>query len=106
MGMTAALFPVTTWALPTTITVPMDGVDSSISPLVCYLCTVAGLWGGCLIGFITEYYTSHSYTPVREVAESCKTGAATNIIFGLALGYKSVIVPVFCIAGTYIFILT
>jgi len=63
-------------------------------------CILAGLWSGLIIGFITEYYTSHTYSPVRDVAESCKTGAATNIIFGLALGYKSVIVPVFCIAGT------
>ena len=36
----------------------------------------------------------------QDVAESCRTGAATNIIFGLALGYKSVIVPVFGIAFT------
>ena len=42
--------------------------------------------------------TSHSYTPVREVANSCKTGAATNIIYGLALGYLSTIVPIFAIA--------
>jgi len=63
-------------------------------------CILAGLWSGLIIGFVTEYYTSHSYSPVREVSESCKTGAATNIIFGLALGYKSVIVPVFCIAAT------
>merc|ERR1719329_1901685 len=47
-----------------------------------------------MIGFITEYYTSHSYKPVREVAQSCETGAATNIIYGLALGYKSTILPV------------
>jgi H(+)-translocating pyrophosphatase len=63
-------------------------------------CLLAGLWSGLIIGFITEYFTSHSYSPVREVADSCKTGAATNIIFGLALGYKSTIIPVFCIAGT------
>jgi inorganic pyrophosphatase len=53
-----------------------------------------------IIGYITEYYTSHSYTPVREVANACETGAATNIIYGLALGYKSVIVPTFCLAIT------
>merc|ERR1712226_195758 len=53
---------------------------------------------GCLIGFITEYYTSHSYSPTREVAQSCETGAAANIIFGLALGFKSAIIPVFLLA--------
>jgi Na+/H+-translocating membrane pyrophosphatase len=50
-----------------------------------------------IIGYITEYFTSHSYTPVRELANACKTGAATNIIYGLALGYKSVIIPIFAI---------
>lgn len=37
-------------------------------------------------------------SPVRDVADSCRTGAATNVIFGLALGYKSVIIPIFAIA--------
>ncbi|XP_015170446.1 pyrophosphate-energized vacuolar membrane proton pump-like [Solanum tuberosum] len=41
-----------------------------------------------------------SYSPVQEVADSCKTGAATNVIFGLALGYKSVIIPIFSIAAS------
>ncbi|KAM7473016.1 hypothetical protein LguiA_011199 [Lonicera macranthoides] len=36
--------------------------------------------------------------PVQDVADSCRTGAATNVIFGLALGYKSVIIPIFAIA--------
>ncbi len=44
--------------------------------------------------------TSHTYRPVREVAESCETGAATNIIYGLSLGYMSTIVPVILIALT------
>lgn len=39
-----------------------------------------------------------SCSPVQDVADSCRTGAATNVIFGLALGYKSVIVPIFAIA--------
>ncbi len=36
---------------------------------------------------------------MQDVADACRTGAATNIIFGLALGYKSVIIPVFAIAA-------
>lgn len=39
-----------------------------------------------------------SYKPVREVADACRTGAATDIIFGLALGYKSCIIPAFVMA--------
>lgn len=65
-----------------------------------FLCVASGLWSGMVIGTITEYFTSHSYSPVLEVADSCKTGAATNIIYGLALGYLSCIVPTFCLAFT------
>jgi len=93
---TVALYPVTEWALPTTM--HMAGIADIVSPFMCYLCVISGLWGGCLIGFITEYYTSHSYTPVREVARATETGAATNIIYGLALGYHSCILPVIIIA--------
>jgi len=61
-------------------------------------CVIMGAVGGLIIGLITEYYTSHSYKPVRELADSCKTGAATNMIYGIALGYKSVIIPVLVLA--------
>jgi len=57
-----------------------------------------GLWAGLLIGLVTEYYTSHSYQPVRDVSESQVTSAATGIIYGLALGYVSCIVPVVALA--------
>lgn len=59
-----------------------------------YFSLILGLFSGMFIGVITEYYTSHSYKPVREVAESSSTGAGTNIIYGLALGYKSSLLPV------------
>ncbi|URE13982.1 Inorganic H+ pyrophosphatase [Musa troglodytarum] len=63
-----------------------------------FFCVATGLWAGLVIGFVTEYYTSNAYSPVQDVADSCRTGAATNVIFGLALGYKSVIIPIFAIA--------
>jgi len=47
-----------------------------------------------LIGFITEYFTSYDYRPTQEVARSTETGAATNIIYGLALGFKSAVIPI------------
>mmetsp|Transcript_10627 Transcript_10627/g.11725 ORF Transcript_10627/g.11725 Transcript_10627/m.11725 type:complete len:755 (+) Transcript_10627:28-2292(+) len=62
-------------------------------------CVIMGAVGGLVIGLITEYYTSHSYKPVRELADSCKTGAATNMIYGIALGYKSCVIPVVVLAS-------
>lgn len=62
------------------------------------LCVLLGLWSGLFIGFITEYYTSYSYNPVREISRTQMVSAATGIIYGLALGYLSCIVPVVCLA--------
>jgi Na+/H+-translocating membrane pyrophosphatase len=53
-----------------------------------------GLVAGLIIGYVTEIMTSYSYDFVKELATACRTGAATNIIYGLALGYLSTIVPV------------
>jgi inorganic pyrophosphatase len=74
-----------------------------LSPMICSMCVLLGLWSGLIIGFVTEYYTSHSYRPVRQVAESQDVSAATGIIFGLALGYQSCIVPCICLGVTVAF---
>jgi len=66
----------------------------------CALSVLLGLWSGLIIGFVTEYYTSSSYRPVREIAETQKQSAATGIIYGLALGYLSCVVPVICLGVT------
>lgn len=70
----------------------------TLHPWEAFTCVIMGAVGGLIIGLITEYYTSHSYKPVRELADSCKTGAATNMIYGIALGYKSAIIPVLVLA--------
>merc|ERR1712032_1662306 len=59
-----------------------------------------GLWSGLIIGYTTEYYTSHSYSPVRNIANTQATRAATGIIFGLAVGYNSCVVPTLCLGVT------
>ena len=63
-----------------------------------YWCFLSGLISGLAVGLLTEYYTSDQYQPVKDIAKSCETGAATNIIFGLALGYKSTVLPYLAIA--------
>ena len=62
-------------------------------------CAALGTVGGLIIGLVTEYFTSHTYEPVRELAVACKSGAAVNVIFGMAWGYKSGIIPVFVLAA-------
>ena len=58
---------------------------------------VAGTVGGILIGVVTSYYTSKG--PVLRIAESGKTGTATVMITGLAVGMESVVVPVLAISA-------
>ena len=55
---------------------------------------LSGLIAGVLIGFFTEYYTSDSYKPTRNLASSSETGSATIIIDGLSLGMLSTAIPV------------
>jgi K(+)-stimulated pyrophosphate-energized sodium pump len=54
-----------------------------------------GSVGGIIIGLVTEYYTAGK--PIRDIAESGKTGAATVMIKGLAIGMQSVVIPVLMI---------
>ncbi len=94
-----AMFYLTPKWLPATFM--LQGVE--YTAIGVYIALAMGLVAGLLIGFVTEYFTSHAYKPVRQVAKSSETGAATNIIQGIALGYESAVIPVILIALTAFF---
>jgi K(+)-stimulated pyrophosphate-energized sodium pump len=58
-----------------------------------YFAMVIGLVAGVLIGKVTEYYTSEKMAPSQTIAQQSQTGAATNIIYGLATGMASTWIP-------------
>merc|ERR1712160_204545 len=84
--MTLIMIPLCSEFLPKEFVI--QGVTDTVSRWDAFLCVACGLFGGCMIGFITEYYTSHSYGPVRDVAYSCETGAATNIALNVFIAFK------------------
>jgi inorganic pyrophosphatase len=89
LGMVPAAYIAADWCLPITFNVATIGGGSLlVTRASAVLCIIAGSVGGLLIGLTTEYYTSKIYTPVKELVKACNTGAATNIIYGLSLGYK------------------
>jgi K(+)-stimulated pyrophosphate-energized sodium pump len=63
-------------------------------------CLFISIFLGCLsgiaVGLITEYYTAGK--PVRRIAESSESGAATNLIYGLSVGMESAVLPVIFLA--------
>lgn len=95
------------WMLPPTIQMKFFGVEEAvtISSNNVFFATLVGLSVGYLISYFTEYYTALGKKPVLGIVQNSSTGAATNIIAGLATGmistFSSVILFAAAIWGSY-----
>jgi len=79
----------TWWLTSSVFTFPAEITGKNL-----FFAIVSGIVIGVIIGKITEYYTSTNTRPVQNIARQSDTGAATNIIHGLATGMESVVAPV------------
>jgi len=64
---------------------------------------LSGLVAGIIIGISTEYFTSDSYKPTRELAKTSKTGAGPTIINGISVGMKSTLFPIITVGVAILF---
>ena len=71
-------------------------------PIGVFWAIVAGIIAGLVIAYETGYYTEKNRRPVNMIADAAKTGPATTIIQGLAMGMESTVTPVIVIGITII----
>ena len=88
------------WMLPETMNMKFFGEGyKTIASINVFWAACIGLAVGALISFVTAYYTSLGKKPVLDIVKNSSTGAATNIIAGLAVGMKSTFASVILFAA-------
>jgi len=88
------------WMLPETMTMNFFGEGTKEIPSInVFGAACIGLAVGALISLVTAYYTSLGKKPVMDIVKNSSTGAATNIIAGLAVGMKSTFLSVILFAA-------
>ncbi len=88
------------WMLPETLNMNFFGEGTVAVPSInVFWAACIGLAVGALISIVTAYYTSLGKKPVMDIVQNSSTGAATNIIAGLAVGMKSTFLSVILFAA-------
>jgi K(+)-stimulated pyrophosphate-energized sodium pump len=88
------------WMLPATMTMNFFGEEPrTVTSMHVFGAVIIGMFVGGAISYITEFYTGLGKSPVNGIINKSATGAATNIIAGLATGMQSTFMPILLFAG-------